>query len=724
MVYRTKSAVQMNSLKQKLLSLILPLCLVPLIGISIFSYFVAREKITEDRIVLFLQQMAAEIADQVQLTLLEKMEETVSMTLHKEFVESLRTRDPDSSGNLLNKMVIVHEVYDVIVLFDAEGDIVQVNTIDRKARVGAPRLLDDSKIETLIGVNLLDYTPDSSWLQKVRSGRIGYIDHHLSPLVNSLYNYEDMDQAGQYTLGFSAPVFDERSMVVGGILALMNWSYIQEITDKVEADLDARSLGSGEAFLVSGDSNTIIASKYRKNRRMFNSNQRREYFPGGLYRARLEEDLGLKFLREGIKERRFTQSIEFPQGIDRIVGLSYLSHDFFNWTCAVSLSEEDIFSPVRELRTILIAVVSITSLLVVFLTFHVARRFSVPIKDLTRSAQQLAKGNLARRAEVRSSDEIGRLASSFNFMAESLEERSRQLVSLNKNLEKKVKERTRALEEANREMAEAYQELKETQFQLVQSEKLASLGQLVAGIAHEIKNPLNFIYGNTGFLRDYIIRLEKLVAMYEELAVLKGEARGKIERFKEEIGYEFIIEDLGTLVDNFEEGAERIHSIVGDLRTFSRTETGEFKEINLHEAIDLALNLLQNEFKGRIKIIKEYGEIPLVEGQAGKINQVLMNLLINAGQAITDEKGTVTITTRQAGHYVEVIIEDDGKGMNPEQLEHIFEPFYTTKPVGEGTGLGLSISYAIIQDHKGTITVSSIPGAGSRFCVSLPIHHK
>ncbi|MFH1965693.1 MAG: ATP-binding protein, partial [Acidobacteriota bacterium] len=322
-----------------------------------------------------------------------------------------------------------------------------------------------------------------------------------------------------------------------------------------------------------------------------------------------------------------------------------------------------------------------------------------------------------------SSDEIGRLARSFNFMAESLEERSQQLTSLNKNLEEKVQARTRALERANREMAEAYHELKETQFQLVQSEKLASLGQLVAGIAHEIKNPLNFIYGNTGFLRDYINKLEKLVALYEEGKVLGDEEQRTVDQFKEEIGYSFIIKDLGTLVDNFEEGAERIHSIVGDLRTFSRTETGEFKEIDLHEAIDLALNLLHNELKGRIEIIKEYGSIPRVACQAGKINQVLVNLLINAGQAIPAE-GEIILTTRKAGKYVEIIVEDNGKGMSPDQLEHIFEPFFTTKPVGAGTGLGLSISYAIIQDHKGSITVSSKPGEGTRFCVSLPIKHK
>lgn len=713
----------MNSLKQKLLSFILPLCLVPLIGISAFSYFVAREKITEDRIVLFLQQMAAEISDQIQLTLLEKMEETVSMTLHNEFVESLEGGETESSANILNKMIIVHEVYDIIVLFDAEGDIVQINTIDREARVGAPRLLDESEIERLSGSNMLEFTPNSGWLQKVRSGRIGYLERHESPLVNRLYRYEDSDEAKRYSLGFSAPVFDERSVVVGGILALMNWEYIQEITDKVEEDLDARSLRSGEAFLFSGDNNTIIASQYRKNRHAAIPEEAENYFPEGLYNARLKEDLGLDVLQSAIEERAYSQGFAFPKSIDKITGLAYLNHDFFNWTCAVSLSEEDIFSSVRELRIILIAGVSLTSLLVVILTFHIARIFSVPIKDLTRSAQQLAKGNLSRRADVRSSDEIGRLASSFNLMASSLEERSRQLTSLNKNLEEKVRARTQALEDANREMAEAYHELKETQFQLVQSEKLASLGQLVAGIAHEIKNPLNFIYGNTGFLRDYIEKIEQLVALYEKEALLEGESREKVEKFKEEIGYRFIIQDLGTLVDNFEEGAERIHSIVGDLRTFSRIETGEFKEIDLHEAIDLALNLLHNEFKGRIEIVRNYGSIPRVEGQAGKINQVLMNLLINAGQAIP-EQGRITITTRKAGDYAEIIIEDDGEGMTPEELEHIFEPFFTTKPIGAGTGLGLSISFAIIQDHKGTITVNSKPGEGARFCVSLPIKHK
>ena len=410
----------------------------------------------------------------------------------------------------------------------------RLTVIDRKARVGAPRLLDEAEIETLIGQNMLDYTPNSGWLQKVRSGRVGYLDRHISPLVHKLYPYQDVDEARQYSLGFSAPVFDDRSMVIGGILALMNWEYIQEITDKVDADLDARSLSSGDSFLVSGDNNTIIANQFRKNRKYPAASQAESESQPALFNARLLEDLNLPVLQQAIENQSYTQTFEYPKGVDKITGLAYISHDFFKWTCGVSLSEEDIFSPVRELRTILIAVASITIILVVILTFHIARKFSVPIKDLTRSAQQLAKGNLTRRAEVSSSDEIGRLAMSFNFMAESLEERSQQLTSLNKNLEEKVQARTRALEVANREMAEAYHELKETQFQLVQSEKLASLGQLVAGIAHEIKNPLNFIYGNTGFLRDYIRKLEDLVALYEETLSLGGEEKRKVEEFKEQ----------------------------------------------------------------------------------------------------------------------------------------------------------------------------------------------
>jgi signal transduction histidine kinase len=708
------------SLKYKLLVVILPLCLVPVVGISAFSYFVAKERITEDRIVLYLQQIAAEVADAIQLTILEKKEETVSMTLYGEFREYLTGRSKEPPVLLLDKLILVHEVYDIIALFDADGRLLLTNSIDRNSNQALIEYLNPHELEGLRGQSLLRYTPDSAWLQQVRSSRFGYIDWHQSPLVHKLYRYLDNDIAKQYSIGFAAPILDERNVVVGGILALMNWEFIQEMLDKVEEDLQQRSLGSGYAFLFGRDQNTIIGHKYRRNRKYPVLSSRE--FPVAMdnYGSRLVEDHGLVGLQRAIREQAPYFQYQYPPGTNKISGLSVLNHEYFQWVCGVGINDDDIFAPVAELKNILIYAASGTVVVVVLLTWAVARRITTPLNNLSRGARAIAGGDLSRRVEVRGRDEIAQLATSFNEMAASLEQRSRDLLELNRNLEEKVTERTRALEEAGRKAEQAYHELKEAQFQLIQSEKLASLGQLVAGIAHEIKNPLNFIYGNTEFLRRYVSQLQKLVALYEAGGDQLAE---RVGRFKQEINYEFLEQDLSTLIANFEEGAKRIHDIISDLRTFSRMDSEEYRAVDLHESIELALSLLQNEYRGRIEIIKDYGALPPVECHKGRMGQVFMNLLLNACQAIHGA-GEITIRTGQEdSDWVFVSIADTGVGIPKENLDRIFEPFFTTKPVGTGTGLGLSISFAIIQQHRGRIDVRSTPGQGTEFRIRLPIRH-
>jgi signal transduction histidine kinase len=201
------------------------------------------------------------------------------------------------------------------------------------------------------------------------------------------------------------------------------------------------------------------------------------------------------------------------------------------------------------------------------------------------------------------------------------------------------------------------------------------------------------------------------------------ETRRKVDSFKQEINYNFMLEDLDSLVRNFEEGAKRIHSIITDLRTFSRMESEDFREIDIHSQIDLALSLLQNEYRGRIDVVKDYGSLPPIECHPGRLNQVFMNLLLNGCQAISGE-GKVEIRTRAEGKTVSIEVKDNGEGIESSQLDRIFEPFFTTKPVGKGTGLGLSISYAIVQQHSGTIEVESERGRGTRFLIRLPVRQE
>jgi signal transduction histidine kinase len=210
------------------------------------------------------------------------------------------------------------------------------------------------------------------------------------------------------------------------------------------------------------------------------------------------------------------------------------------------------------------------------------------------------------------------------------------------------------------------------------------------------------------------------VEAFEKLPSISAEDRAAMKKLKEEIHYAFIKEDLKVLIDNFTEGARRINTIVSDLRTFSRMDADTVSDVDLHASLEMSLNLLRNQYKNRIEIHKEYGDIPRIRGYAGKLNQVFMNLLSNAFHAVRGN-GDVWIRTRSDGNNVEVEIEDSGVGIPQENLKRIFEPFFTTKPVGQGTGLGLSISYGIIEQHQGKIQVKSVPQQGTSFTIHLPV---
>lgn len=279
------------------------------------------------------------------------------------------------------------------------------------------------------------------------------------------------------------------------------------------------------------------------------------------------------------------------------------------------------------------------------------------------------------------------------------------------------------LENQNVELAARQAELERLQAQLIHSEKMASLGQLAAGIAHELNNPAGFIYGNMDLVKDYIGRLERLSVIYNR-ATLPADIAAEISLLKSEISYEGLFSDLRSMVDDCYEGAERIRDVVQNLRLFSRLDEAEFKRIDLHESIDSTIRLLSRYYgSGRIRLIRDYSALPPIECYAGQLNQVWTNLLVNAAQAIGYE-GEVTISTRVEEGAAVVSISDSGCGIPAEQLSKIFDPFFTTKPVGEGTGLGLSIIYGIIEKHGGTIIAESEVGRGTKFILSIPIGNR
>jgi PAS domain S-box-containing protein len=266
------------------------------------------------------------------------------------------------------------------------------------------------------------------------------------------------------------------------------------------------------------------------------------------------------------------------------------------------------------------------------------------------------------------------------------------------------------------------QQLEATQNQLLQSEKMASIGQLAAGVAHEINNPIGFVSSNLGTLEEYVNDLLAIIEAYGEAdPLLAGlpELEAAIGRLKAQADLEFLRKDVRCLLAESHDGIGRVRKIVQDLKDFSRIDSADWAAANLEQGLDSTLNIVWNEIKYKADIVKEYGGIPPVECLGSQMNQVFMNLLVNAAQAI-ELHGTITIRTGSVGDTVWIEIADTGKGIHPEMQKRIFDPFFTTKPVGQGTGLGLSLAYSIVQKHHGQLEVSSEPGRGSCFRIEIP----
>jgi len=263
--------------------------------------------------------------------------------------------------------------------------------------------------------------------------------------------------------------------------------------------------------------------------------------------------------------------------------------------------------------------------------------------------------------------------------------------------------------------------LEETHNQLLQSEKLASIGQLAAGVAHEINNPIGFVNSNLGTLGRYVEQLLGLLDEYGRAeADLSPSRRERLDTLKREADLEYVREDIVSLIQESKDGAARVRRIVQDLRDFSRPGDSEWQTADLHAGIESTLNVAWNEIKYKADIVRDYGDIPQVECLPFQVNQVFLNLLINAAQAIP-ERGTITLRTMCVGAEVGIAISDTGTGMPPEVRDRIFDPFFTTKPVGTGTGLGLSVVYGIVEKHNGRIEVDTTVGQGTTFTIWLPI---
>ncbi|WP_277623952.1 ATP-binding protein [Undibacterium sp. TS12] len=311
-----------------------------------------------------------------------------------------------------------------------------------------------------------------------------------------------------------------------------------------------------------------------------------------------------------------------------------------------------------------------------------------------------------------------------------VKKRTLQLAETNSKLEADIQQREaieNELVRRNTELTELNAKLSMAQEQLLQSEKLASIGQLAAGVAHEINNPIGYIFSNFATLENYIKDLFAIINAYEnsEQHIISASVKNELVKIKETKELSYLKEDIPELVQQSREGIERVRKIVQDLKDFSRIDSQqEWQWANIHQGIDSTLNIVNNEIKYKADVIKEYGDIPDIECLSSQINQVIMNLVVNASHAITSERGRIIIRTRREEQHVLIEVSDNGCGIPKENLNRIFDPFFTTKAIGKGTGLGLSLSYGIIQKHHGKITVNSEVGKGTSFLLCLPIKHE
>ncbi|MBD2252221.1 sensor histidine kinase [Nostoc parmelioides] len=403
------------------------------------------------------------------------------------------------------------------------------------------------------------------------------------------------------------------------------------------------------------------------------------------------------------------------------------------------------------------------SAIVAIAGFLTARTITRPLQAVTQIAQRVTQdSNFNLQACVTTEDEVGILAISLNQLIQQVKlllaeqyEGQKKLEAYNQTLEQRVEERTQALQQKNISLRKTLQELKVTQSQLIQHEKMSSLGQLVAGIAHEINNPVNFIYGNLNYTDEYIQQLLNLFQLYQKYY---PNPELEIQEAQEEAEIEYVMEDLPKILASMKIGASRIREIVLSLRIFSRLDEAEFKTADLHEGIDSTLLILQHRIKAQtvkaiayseqnpitdnlnkqeiidkhrpqIEIVKEYGDIPKIPCFAGQLNQVFMNILANAIDALEEPfynglcpEPTIHITSSLVDESVVVAIADNGTGIPQEVQSRLFDPFFTTKPVGKGTGMGLSISYQIITEkHSGKLQCISSSGQGTKFVITIPI---
>lgn len=385
------------------------------------------------------------------------------------------------------------------------------------------------------------------------------------------------------------------------------------------------------------------------------------------------------------------------------------------------------YKTVENLRLVITAVIMLLSVgLAIIISIYISRTIAHPLQVLTQTAETIVqKSDFSIQVPIITEDEVGVLGQVINQLIQRVENLLKTQELYSQTLEQKVDERTQALYSKNKDLKKTLQELKQTQAQLIQNEKMSSLGQLVGGIAHEINNPVNFIHGNIACTKEYVKDIYNLLQLYQtEFPNPPQNIQDEIL----EIDLDFLIKDLDKILQSMHTGTTRIRDIIISLRNFSRLDESDVKTVDIHEGIDSSLIILQSRFKAtgtrpKIETVRNYSYLPAIECYPGQLNQAIMNLLNNAIDSLEHQQAPlINISTKLIDDSIHIYITDNGVGMSEEVKSKSFDPFFTTKPVGQGTGLGLSVSYKIIvEQHNGKLYCNSTPHKGTEFVIELPV---